>query len=80
MAQEADRPKGFQMLQFLYKLFTKQNILEAWAHHGSGGRSAQGLSDASIPLQIDNKTKHFGLWGLMAVIRGDLQAGTFIMI
>ena len=80
MAQEADRPKGLQMLQFLYKLITKQSISEPLGPHGSGGRSAQGLSNASIPLQIDNKTKDFGLWGLMAVIRGDLQAGPFIMI
>jgi hypothetical protein len=63
MAQEADRLWDLQMLQFLYKLITKLSILEPLALHGSGGRSAQGRSDASIPLQIGNKTKHFGASG-----------------
>ena len=60
MAQEADRRKGLQILQFLYKLITKHSIFEPLALHGSGGRSAKGRSDASIPLQIGIKTKHFG--------------------
>jgi hypothetical protein len=59
MAQEADWPKGFQMLQFLYKLITKESILQLLVLHGSGARLAPGLSDASIPLQIDYNTKHF---------------------
>jgi hypothetical protein len=59
MAQEADWPKGFQMLQFLYKLITKESIWQLLVLHGSGARLAPGLSDASIPLQIDYNTKHF---------------------
>ena len=50
MAQEADRAESLQMLQFLYKLITKQSILELLMLHGSGSRLAQGLSDTSIPL------------------------------
>ena len=35
MAQEADRLRGFQMLQFLYKLITKESILQLLVLHGS---------------------------------------------
>ena len=61
MAQEADRLRDLQMLQFLYKLITKESILELLVLHGSGGRLVQGLSDASIPLEIDYKRKHLQL-------------------
>ena len=40
-----DLASRFQMLQILYRSFTKLNILEPRAHHGSGGRSAK-------PLQV----------------------------
>ena len=58
MAQEADWPKGFQMLQFLYKLITKESIWQLLVLHGSGARLAPGLSHASIPLPIHYNTKH----------------------
>jgi hypothetical protein len=48
MAQDADRPRGSQMLQFLYKLITKQSIWKPRAPHDSGGRSTQGLQILQI--------------------------------
>ena len=48
MAQDADRPRGPQMLQFLYKLITKQSIWKPRAPHDSGGRSTQGLQILQI--------------------------------
>ena len=63
MAQEADPPDPFQMLQFLYKFFTKRSILEPRAPHGSGARSARSLPNVSNPLQILCKTEHSGASG-----------------
>ena len=63
MAQDADRPRGLQMLQFLYKLVLQQSILELLAPHGSGGRSAKSCSNVSNPLQTLYKTAHFGASG-----------------
>ena len=63
MAQDADPPDPFQMLQILYKSFTKRGILEPLALRGSGGRSARSLPKASNPLQILYKTEHSGASG-----------------
>ena len=60
LAQEADPPNPSQMLQFLYKPFTKQSTLELRAPPGSGGRSSKSFSNALIPLQTLYKTEHFG--------------------
>ncbi len=60
MAQEADPPNPSQMLQILYKSFTKRSILKVRAPHCSGGRSSKSFSNASNPLQILYKTLHLG--------------------
>ena len=36
MTEEADPPNAFQMLQTLYKSFTKRSMLEPGALHDSG--------------------------------------------
>ena len=56
VAQELDPPSAFQMLQTLYKSFTKLSTLELRAPHGSGGRSGKSFSNASNPLQTLYKT------------------------
>ena len=63
MAQDADLPSPFQMLQILYKSFTKRSILERRAPHGPGGRSARSFPNASNPLQILSQTEHSGASG-----------------
>ena len=63
MAQEAEPPHSFQMLQILYKSFTKRSILDPRAPHGSGSRSARSFPNASNPLQILFKMKHSGASG-----------------
>ena len=59
-SHDVDLPSPFQMLQILYKSFTKLSILEPQAPHGSSSRSAKSFSNASNPLQILHKTEHFG--------------------
>ena len=58
VAQEADLPIPFQMLQFFYKPFTKRSTLELRPPHGSGGRSAKSFPNASNPLQFVYQTEH----------------------
>ena len=60
MAQEADPPNPFQMLQILYKSFINLNILEPQAPRGSGRTFAKPFANASNPLQTLYKTEHFG--------------------
>ena len=47
MAQDADPPDPFQMLQILYKPFTKRITLEFRAPLDSGARSAKCSPNAS---------------------------------
>ena len=60
MAQEANPPNPFHMLQILCKSFTKRSILEPRAPHGSGGPSARSFLNASNPSKILHKTMHSG--------------------
>ena len=63
MAQMADPANPFQILQILYKSFTKLIYLEPRKPHGSGWRSARSFPNASNPLQILYKTDHSGASG-----------------
>ena len=61
--RKPDRPSLSQMLQILYKSFTKQSILEPRAPHGSGGRPAKSFPNTLNPLQTLYQTEHSGASG-----------------
>ena len=62
VAQEADPPNRFQILQILYKPFTKWSTLEPRAPHGSGSRICQIVSKCF--KSFTNPLQSWAFWSL----------------